>query len=142
MEGAERLFEAVRAPPQVASRGYQETRGICGHPILWISLKSAGLPAIWACGKTRVWKNFVGGTDAISMGRSIMFAHENSGSMHWPRARDRLKCSTCTDAMVAPEASVLEIDGNVSYLWSCDICGQSFVTQASTLIFFNRPHEA
>jgi hypothetical protein len=30
--------------------------------------------------------------------------------------------------MVAPEASALSSDGKVSYLWSCDCCGQSLVT--------------
>jgi hypothetical protein len=105
------------------------------------------------CRPTRhlgLWKNsgvekFRWGRRCYWYGEGIMFVPENSvhsGSLHWPRTRDRLKCSTCTDAMVAPEASVLESDGNVSYLWSCDTCGQSLVTQASTLIFFNRPHRA
>ena len=33
--------------------------------------------------------------------------------------------------MVAPEASALRADGKVSYLWSCDCCGQSLVTNAA-----------
>jgi hypothetical protein len=50
----------------------------------------------------------------------------------WPRMRDMPRCSICLDSMVAPEASVLKSDGEVSYLWSCDSCGQGFVTQART----------
>jgi hypothetical protein len=44
--------------------------------------------------------------------------------------RDMPRCSICSDSMVAPEASVLKSDGEVSYLWSCDTCGHSFVTRA------------
>ena len=43
------------------------------------------------------------------------------------------RCSICSDLMVAPEASALQGGGKVSYLWSCDTCGQGFVTQASIL---------
>jgi hypothetical protein len=32
--------------------------------------------------------------------------------------------------MVAPEVSALRPDGIISYLWSCDRCGQSLVTNA------------
>jgi len=32
--------------------------------------------------------------------------------------------------MIAPEASVLKSDGEVSYLWSCHRCGQGFVTES------------
>jgi hypothetical protein len=43
------------------------------------------------------------------------------------------KCASCSDLMVAPEASALRADGEVSYLWSCDCCGQSFVTNAANV---------
>jgi len=33
--------------------------------------------------------------------------------------------------MVAPEASILQLNGEVGYLWCCDTCGQGFVTRAS-----------
>ena len=41
--------------------------------------------------------------------------------------------------MVAPEVSALRTDGNVSYLWSCDCCGQSIVTEhlGDALEFFS-----
>jgi hypothetical protein len=48
----------------------------------------------------------------------------------WPRARNMPRCSICSDLMVAPEASVLKSKGEVCYLWSCDRCGQGFVTKA------------
>jgi hypothetical protein len=55
-------------------------------------------------------------------------------SLHWPRARNMPRCSICSDLMVAPEASaLLRTGGKVIYLWSCDTCGQGFVTQASIL---------
>lgn len=51
---------------------------------------------------------------------------------YWPRARELPKCEACgADSMVAPEASALRPDGSVYYLWSCDCCGQSLVTNAS-----------
>jgi hypothetical protein len=50
---------------------------------------------------------------------------------HWPRVRDLPRCEACSDSMVAPEASALRPDGKVSYLWSCDCCGQSLVTNAA-----------
>jgi ribosomal protein L37AE/L43A len=60
-----------------------------------------------------------------------MIAHQiEAVTKRWPRMRDMPRCSICMDAMVAPEASVLKSDGEVSYLWSCDTCGQSFVTRA------------
>ena len=37
-------------------------------------------------------------------------------------------CTVCAASMVAAEASVLGVDNVVSYLWSCDVCGYSFVT--------------
>jgi hypothetical protein len=40
-------------------------------------------------------------------------------------------CSICSDSMVAPEASVFRSVGEVSYLWSCDSCGCSFVTEVA-----------
>jgi hypothetical protein len=46
----------------------------------------------------------------------------------WPRARDLRTCESCSQPMVAPEASALLNDGRVSHLWSCDRCGASFVT--------------
>ena len=51
-------------------------------------------------------------------------------SAYWPRARELPKCEACGDLMVAPEASGLRPDGCVYYLWSCDCCGQSLVTNA------------
>jgi hypothetical protein len=51
---------------------------------------------------------------------------------YWPSARELPKCEACgADSMVAPEASALRPDGSVYYLWSCDCCGQSLVTNAS-----------
>lgn len=41
------------------------------------------------------------------------------------RAENRPGCATSDAATeVAPEASALKSDGEVSYLWSCDTCGQ------------------
>jgi uncharacterized protein with PIN domain len=54
-----------------------------------------------------------------------------SRAMYWPRVRNLPRCEACTDSMVAPEASALRADGKVSYLWSCDSCGQSLVTSAA-----------
>jgi hypothetical protein len=54
-----------------------------------------------------------------------------SSAGYRPRQRDLPRCVACADWMVAPEASALRADGNVSYLWSCDCCGQSFVTKAA-----------
>jgi hypothetical protein len=54
-------------------------------------------------------------------------ATEPSGQ-GWPRRRNMPRCSICTDFLVAPEASVFKTDGEVSYLWSCERCGQGFVT--------------
>jgi hypothetical protein len=56
---------------------------------------------------------------------------------HWPRARNMPLCSLCSNSMVAPEASALRPDGEISYLWSCDSCGHGFVTHA--VIWLNRP---
>jgi uncharacterized protein with PIN domain len=56
-------------------------------------------------------------------------ATERSGRCR-PRVRNLPRCSICKDSMVAPEASVFKTDGEVSYLWSCDNCGQGFVTDA------------
>jgi hypothetical protein len=53
------------------------------------------------------------------------------------------RCSICSDLMVAPEASALQTGGKVIYLWSCDNCGQGFVTQASILRHITDPdHKA
>jgi hypothetical protein len=56
-----------------------------------------------------------------------------SQATRWPRVRDLPRCASCSDPMVAPEASALRADGKVSYLWSCDCCGQSFVTNAANV---------
>ena len=57
-------------------------------------------------------------------------AETEPSGRRWPRMRNMPRCSICTDFMVAREASVLKTDGEVSYLWSCDRCGQGFVTEA------------
>jgi hypothetical protein len=57
-----------------------------------------------------------------------------SRAAQWPRARAMPRCSLCSEVMVAPEASVLHSDREVRYLWSCDSCGQSFVTHAAILL--------
>lgn len=54
-----------------------------------------------------------------------------SQAVVWPRVRDLPKCEACADFMVAPEALALRPDGNVCYLWSCDCCGQSLVTNSA-----------
>jgi len=45
-----------------------------------------------------------------------------------PRLSDLPKCAACSDVLVAPEASVLSPEGDVRYLWTCDSCGQSLIT--------------
>ena len=62
-----------------------------------------------------------------------MIQHQSvrSQAKHWPRVRDMPRCSLCSDLMVAPEASILQLNGEVGYLWCCDTCGQGFVTRAS-----------
>jgi hypothetical protein len=50
---------------------------------------------------------------------------------YWPRVRELPRCLACAESMVAPEASALRPDGKVSYLWSCDCCGQSLITNAA-----------
>ncbi|SHN78100.1 hypothetical protein SAMN05444170_3578 [Bradyrhizobium erythrophlei] len=51
-----------------------------------------------------------------------------------PRYRHRLSnlpsCVVCSKVLIAPEASAFNFDGDVSYLWSCDYCGQTIVTNA------------
>jgi len=47
-----------------------------------------------------------------------------------PRVRQLPTCESCSEPMVAPEASALLNDGRVSYVWSCDRCGQTLVTSA------------
>ena len=64
-------------------------------------------------------------------------AETDEVSLLWPRAMPR--CSICSDLMVAPEASALQADDRVVYLWSCDTCGQGFVTQASILRHITAP---
>ena len=44
------------------------------------------------------------------------------------RINPRPVCTICADSMVAAEASAFLSDDVVSYLWSCDTCGYSFVT--------------
>ena len=56
-----------------------------------------------------------------------------SRASNWPRVRDLPRCESCSDSMVAPEASALRADGEVSYLWSCDWCGQNYVTNAANV---------
>lgn len=46
-----------------------------------------------------------------------------------PRVHIIPRCTTCADTLVAPEASAFKSNGEVSYLWSCDTCGQGVVTQ-------------
>jgi hypothetical protein len=60
----------------------------------------------------------------------VRHAETEPSGRRWPRMRNMPRCSICTDFLVAPEASVLKTDGEVSYLWSCDRCGQGFVTEA------------
>jgi hypothetical protein len=66
---------------------------------------------------------------------TAMITNSDKDSIHSqtrpPRVRDMPRCSICTDPMVAPEASVLQPTGEVCYLWSCDKCGQGFVTRAA-----------
>lgn len=40
-------------------------------------------------------------------------------------------CTVCASSMVAAEASALNTNNVVSYLWSCDVCGYGFVTDYS-----------
>src|ERR1700681_1997766 len=54
-----------------------------------------------------------------------------SRATHWPRARNMPLWSLCSTSMVAQEASALQPDGGVSYLWGCDSCGHGFVTYAA-----------
>jgi ribosomal protein L37AE/L43A len=49
------------------------------------------------------------------------------------RVRQLPRCESCLEPMVAPEASALLTNGRVSYVWSCDRCGQSLVTSAITM---------
>jgi hypothetical protein len=52
-----------------------------------------------------------------------------------PRYRHRLcdlpKCISCSEELIAPEASAFRPNGEISYLWCCDYCGQSLVTRAA-----------
>jgi hypothetical protein len=76
---------------------------------------------------------FSRGGDGYRVGNDSMITHQQTEiprALLWPRVRNRPRCSLCSDAMVAPEASVLQSGGRVSYLWSCDTCGQGFVTHA------------
>jgi hypothetical protein len=53
-------------------------------------------------------------------------------AMHWPKVSQLPHCAMCFESMTAPESSVLMPDGVVSYLWICDSCGETLVTQCST----------
>ena len=68
-------------------------------------------------------------------------AETEPSGRRWPRMRNMPRCSICTDFMVAPEASVLKTDGEVSYLWSCDRCGHGFVTEARLPAFERQSDE-
>ena len=46
-----------------------------------------------------------------------------------PRIRALPECPVCSDSMIAAEGSALNVDGGVSYLWSCETCGYGFVTR-------------
>jgi hypothetical protein len=72
--------------------------------------------------------SLLGGSDIMALQHQTDFRPQAS---HWPRVRNMPMCSLCSNSMVAPEASALEADGDVSYLWSCDSCGHGFVTQAA-----------
>lgn len=64
-----------------------------------------------------------------------MPAHAALQSSHVrPRSNRRTTmptCKVCASQMIAAESSVLGKDNVVSYLWSCDVCGYGFVTDAS-----------
>jgi hypothetical protein len=84
-------------------------------------------------GKFREGTSPLGGSDVMA---SQHHADFRSRASHWPRVRNMPLCSLCSNSMVAPEASALQADGDVSYLWSCDSCGHGFVTHAA--IWANR----
>ncbi len=46
-----------------------------------------------------------------------------------PRGSDLPTCPVCADSMVAAEASAFVADDVVSYLWTCDTCGDGCVTK-------------
>jgi hypothetical protein len=79
-------------------------------------------------GKFREGTSLLGGSDIMASQHQIDF---RSRASHWPRVRNMPLCSLCSNSMVAPEASALQADGDVSYLWSCDSCGHGFVTHAA-----------
>jgi hypothetical protein len=79
-------------------------------------------------GKFREGTSLLGGSDIMASQHQTAF---RSRASHWPRVRNMPLCSLCSNSMVAPEASALQADGDVSYLWSCDSCGQGFVTHAA-----------
>ena len=58
--------------------------------------------------------------------------NETKAGNDFPRLGDLPRCSACADVLVAAEASVLDLHGRVSHLWTCDSCGQSLIT-AGTL---------
>jgi len=51
------------------------------------------------------------------------------------RGSEMPNCPVCADSMVAAEASAYVSDQEVSYLWTCDTCGYSFVTRHSVTRF-------
>ena len=82
-------------------------------------------------GKFREGTSLLGGSDIMASQHQTDF---RSLASHWPRVRNMPLCSLCSNSMVAPEASALQADGDVSYLWSCDSCGHGFVTHAAILL--------
>jgi hypothetical protein len=58
----------------------------------------------------------------------------------WPKASQMPRCTMCFDLMTAPESSVLMPDGVVSYLWSCDSCGETVVTHCPSQPRYTAPH--
>src|SRR4029077_7937634 len=78
-------------------------------------------------GKFREGTSLLGGSGMASQHQTAF----RSRASLWPRVRNMPLCSLCSNSMVAPEASALQADGDVSYLWSCDSCGHGFVTQAA-----------
>ncbi len=52
-----------------------------------------------------------------------------SSFTHQPRVSEMPRCADCLDRMTAPEGSALLADGAVTYLWSCDRCGKTLITE-------------
>src|SRR6201984_3436551 len=88
-------------------------------------------------GKFREGTSLLGGRDIMALPHQTAFRPQTS---HWPRVRNMPMCSLCSNSMVAPEASALQADGDVSYLWSCDSCGHGFVHETPILGNFAPPN--